>query len=145
MDHGGVEVTYFNVDVEPLMVSRSMARALSRQVPQFDLVHIHGLYRFPLAAAAHYARAFKVPYLIYPMEALIRISITSVSGERLSASTSGPSNFPICNRAALIHYTTEEEMRRADFLTFPHYWCRHSKRIGNEEFCVAARPRSVPP
>jgi glycosyltransferase involved in cell wall biosynthesis len=40
-----------------------MARAL-RKVGSFDLVHIHTLYRFPQAAAAHYCRRFGVPYCV---------------------------------------------------------------------------------
>jgi len=46
--------------------SLGLGTALRRRVPDFDVVHIHGLYLFPTAAAGHYCRRFNVPYLIRP-------------------------------------------------------------------------------
>jgi glycosyltransferase involved in cell wall biosynthesis len=40
-------------------------------VTAFDLVHIHALYRFPQAVAAHYCRKFAVPYCLQPHGSLV--------------------------------------------------------------------------
>ena len=114
----GVSVSYFPVEVPGLLVSKTMAIALARQMPAWDLVHIHGLYRFPLAAAAHYARKFKVPYLIRPHGSLDPYLYYKRERRLLKRVYERLVEFPNLNRAAMIHYTTEEEMRRAEFLGF---------------------------
>lgn len=47
----------------PLSASPGLARAL-RRAGDWDIIHIHTVYRFPQAAAAHYARAKGVPYCV---------------------------------------------------------------------------------
>ncbi len=118
VDRDGVSVTYFPVEIPGLLVSMAMATALSRQMPGWDLVHIHGLYRFPLAAAAHYARKFNVPYLIRPHGSLDPYLYYKRERRLLKRVYERLVEFPNLNRAAMIHYTTEEEMRRAEFLGF---------------------------
>jgi glycosyltransferase involved in cell wall biosynthesis len=58
------------VDFAPYGVSLSLAKAL-RELPDFDLVHIHMMFRFPQAIAAHFARKYKVPYCIQPHGSLV--------------------------------------------------------------------------
>ena len=62
----GVEIRYFPVQFRPLVFSHQMGRVLWMEVRQFDLVHIHGLYRFPQTFAAWCARQKRVPYIIRP-------------------------------------------------------------------------------
>jgi glycosyltransferase involved in cell wall biosynthesis len=116
VDHQGVPVTYFPVDVPGLLISRQMARALSRVIPNVDLVHIHGLYRFPLAAAAYYSQRFRVPYLVRPHGSLDPYLFHKRERRTLKRIYERLIEFPNLNRAALLHYTTQEEMSSADFL-----------------------------
>jgi glycosyltransferase involved in cell wall biosynthesis len=60
----------FDVAFRPFAISFSMMNAL-RDIKAFDLVHIHMVFRFPQAAAAHFARKFNVPYCIQPHGALV--------------------------------------------------------------------------
>lgn len=116
VDHQGVPVTYFPVDVPGLLISRQMACALARTVPNVDLVHIHGLYRFPLAAAAYYSQQFRVPYLVRPHGSLDPYLYHKRERRTLKRIYERLIEFPNLNRAALLHYTTQEEMRSAEFL-----------------------------
>ena len=52
-------------------LSPSMARALSQQLTQFDLLHIHGIWTFPTLCAARLAQKFRVPYVVSPRGTLI--------------------------------------------------------------------------
>jgi glycosyltransferase involved in cell wall biosynthesis len=68
----GVEVRYFPVRNLPIPWSRRftfswpLAQALRQRVKEFDIVHIHGLYLFPVLAAGYSCRATGVPYVISP-------------------------------------------------------------------------------
>lgn len=101
---------YFPVQFSPYMVSMDMARALYRHAKEFDLIHIHGLYRFPQAIAAYYARRYKVPYIVSPHGSLDpflfyrrRHRLTKRVYEYLV-------ELQNLNKAAAIHFTNEEEM-----------------------------------
>ena len=67
---GKLNVEYFPVEVEALCWSNAMARALSARIAGFDMVHIHGFYRFPQIAAAYYARRHGIPYVVQPHDGL---------------------------------------------------------------------------
>ena len=63
----GVQVQYFRVGWPTrLSCSWDMAAALRQTVQSFDVVHIHSMYLFHGAVAAHYCRAAGVPYVIRP-------------------------------------------------------------------------------
>ena len=105
----GFEIRYFSVDwPSRYMLSRDMAKALIRNVQEFDVVHIHSLYVFTTLMAAYCCRKFNVPYLIRPHGTLdpflrrksrFRKLVYNVLFEKRNL-----------NHAAAIHYTTEEEM-----------------------------------
>src|SRR5437667_9422323 len=63
---GAVNVHYFPVQVTPIKISIQLARFIDRKIEDFDVVHIHGLYRFPTTYAARSARKRGVPYIIRP-------------------------------------------------------------------------------
>ena len=51
------ELYCFATEVPPLLVSGKMGTWLRKNIRRFDIVHIHGLYRFPPTYAAYQARA----------------------------------------------------------------------------------------
>lgn len=104
----GVEIRYFPVEApRAWVVSRTLARALHRAIPQHDVVHVHSLYLFPSTVAAHYCRRFGVPYLVRPHGTLDpylfrRHRARKWVYERLF-------EWRNLNRAAALHFTTLDE------------------------------------
>ena len=106
----GYTIHYFPVQFFPYLLSMNMSNALRTHITEFDVVHIHGLYRFPQAAAGYFARKRGVPYLVRPHGSLDpflyyrgvkrfvkRIYEFLIERHQL-------------DRAAVIHYTSREEM-----------------------------------
>jgi len=104
----GVEIRYFPVQrPRPWVLSWPLARALRRAIPGQDVVHVHSLYLFPSTVAAHLCRRAAVPYLVRPHGTLDpylyrRHRARKWVYERLFERRN-------LDRAAAIHFTTEEE------------------------------------
>lgn len=104
----GVEIRYFPVQTpRSYAMSRPLAHAVRRAIPEQDIVHIHMLYNFPSTVAAHYCRRAAVPYLVWPHGALDPYLFRRHRGrkwlyERLF-------EWRNLNRAAAIHFTAQEE------------------------------------
>lgn len=116
--NGVIPVLYGAVHFEPLRFSRDVAIYLKRTVSEFDVVHVHGLYRFPSTYAAWQGRRQRVPYIITPHGALDpylydKSTAGSVWLKRLYERLF---DLPNLNAANAIHFTTEEERERAAFL-----------------------------
>lgn len=108
---GRLRIEVFRENTRTAFVSFGLLAALRRRVAEFDVVHIHGLYLWPGMVAGHYARKFKVPYLIQPHGSLDpyihrRHRIRKWLAERLFEKR----NF---RGAAAVCFTTEEEYRLA--------------------------------
>jgi glycosyltransferase involved in cell wall biosynthesis len=103
-----VEIRYFPVQApRRYAMSLPLAHALRRAIPEQDVVHIHSLYFFPSTVAAHYCRRAGVPYLVRPHGTLDPYHFRHHRGrkwlyERLF-------EWRNLNRAAAIHFTTQEE------------------------------------
>lgn len=114
---GTVRVMYGAVQFRPLCVSLGLAAYLRRTIETFHIVHVHGLYRFPPTYAAATARRAGVPYVITPHGALDPYlydkSSRSVWLKRLYERWL---DLPNLHAAGAIHYTAEEERKRASFL-----------------------------
>lgn len=112
-----IPVLYAKVDFVPLRVSYRLGQYLRKSVRSFDIIHIHGLYRFPPSYAAYQARSQGVPYIIRPHGSLdpylFKRSSRSLMLKRLYERWI---DFPNLNAASAIHYTTDDERRRASFL-----------------------------
>lgn len=112
-----IDLKVFSGTFSPLLVSPGLAKWLWRKINTFDIVHIHGLYRFPATYAAYQAHKQNVPYVIRPHGALDPYlydkSSRSVWLKRLYERWF---DLPNLEGAGAIHYTTEEERKRASFL-----------------------------
>ena len=108
----GVTVRYFPIGrFRHWGWSLPFGQGLARDIPGFDIVHIHSLYLFHTLVAAHYCRVYRIPYLMRPhgtLDPFLR---------RKSRFKKAIYNFLIEKRnldeAAAIHYTTQEEMTLA--------------------------------
>jgi glycosyltransferase involved in cell wall biosynthesis len=112
---GAVPVYYGGLSYEPLRISLDFARQVRRHIRSFDIVHIHGLYRFPPTYAAYEARRLGVPYIIRTHGSLDPYlydkSSRSVVLKRLYERWF---DFPNLNASSAIHYTAEDERERVE-------------------------------
>jgi glycosyltransferase involved in cell wall biosynthesis len=103
--------------VASLKISVQLARFIRANIEKFDIVHIHGLYRFPTTYAARLARKRRVPYVIRPHGSLAPYlhyrSARSVYLKRLYERWF---DLPNLNGASAVHYTSEGERQDASFL-----------------------------
>jgi len=115
--NNGVRHHYFSVQFGPLLVSLPMAAELRKEIKRYDLVHIHGLYRFPSSFAALLCRIYNVPYIIIPHGSLDPFlyyqSSRNVLAKRIYEILF---DLPNLNAASAIQFTTTEEKARAKFL-----------------------------
>jgi glycosyltransferase involved in cell wall biosynthesis len=73
VDIEGVKVWYFPCRIlRRLYRSPQMKEMLSRQVPYFDIVHLHAVFLWPMWAAARIAEESGVPYVVSPRGMLVR-------------------------------------------------------------------------
>lgn len=71
-DLDGVAVTYFRA-TRPRRLARApeMAQALGGRIAEFDVVHLHGLFLWPMDAAARAAERVGVPWIVSPRGMLV--------------------------------------------------------------------------
>jgi len=105
----GVKIYYFPVQFRPLIISIQLARILWREVHNFDVIHIHGLYRFPQSFAAWCARRKNVPYIIRPHGSLDPFLFHQKRHKFLKRIYERLIDIPNLRSAAAVHFTTTEE------------------------------------
>ena len=111
------ELYCFPTEVPTLLVSGKMGAWLRKNIRRYDIVHIHGLYRFPPTYAAYQARKQGVPYVIRPHGALDPYLYTKSSRNvLLKRLYERWFDLPNLHGAGAIHYTAEDERQRAAFL-----------------------------
>lgn len=118
LENSTVWVHYVSVEFQPLKVSLGLVRRLKMTMSAFDIVHVHGLYRFPQSFAARYARNHRVPYVITPHGSLdpYMYSKSTAGSVWLKRLYERWFDFPNLNAAGAIHYTTEDERKGASLL-----------------------------
>lgn len=113
----GVRTFACSVIARSILLSPAFARIFKREARNADIVHVHGLYRFPLTYAAYYARKHGIPYIVRPHGSLDPYlygkSSRSVFLKRLYERWF---DLPNLHGAGAIHYTAEDERERAAFL-----------------------------
>lgn len=119
----GVSIWHHALDFRPLHFSAGLGRWVLGHISEFDVVHVHGLYRFPSTFAAAVARRKGVPYLIKPHGSLdpymYKQSAYSLPLKRLYERLF---ELPNLNAAGAIQYTSDEEAERAAFLGLRAPW-----------------------
>jgi glycosyltransferase involved in cell wall biosynthesis len=113
----GVAFRCFKTEFRPLLVSLAMKRFIDREIASFDVVHTHGLYRFPTSYTAMIARRRNLPYVMQTHGQLdpylYSKSSRSVWLKRLYERAF---ELPNLNGAGAVIYTADEERDRAAFL-----------------------------
>lgn len=112
-----VRVQFCSVQFRPLLFSVELARYLREGIARFDIVHVHGLYRFTSTFAAYEARRQGVPYVIRPHGSLDPFLYkTSSKSLWLKRQYERMFDLPNLNAASAVHYTAEDERKKASFL-----------------------------
>ena len=121
IDNDGYTIWYHALE-SPVAVcySSHFAKLLKFEITQFDILHIHGLYRFPVTYAAWLARQNKIPYIISPHGALdpflykqSRFGKMAVPIKRLYERLF---DIPNLNHASAVHFTSQIELERTQNL-----------------------------
>lgn len=116
---GNVPVHSYSVQFEALRVSFGLATFLRNRCHQFDLIHAHGLYRFPQSYAARFARLRRFPYIVSVHGALQPyIYARSTQSVLLKRIYERLVDFPNLRAASGIHFTTEVEQQSAKSFGF---------------------------
>lgn len=109
----GVKVWYFrSTNLRRLYRAPDLATALSAHVAEFDLVHTHAIYLWPLWAAARAARRAHVPYVVSPRGMLERDLIVN-KNPLLKGLWIAAIERHNLERAAAIHVTSAREADEA--------------------------------
>lgn len=87
---------------------------LRRHSREFDLLHIHYLFTYPSAIACHYARKYKIPYIVRPAGMLDSFSLNK-GALRKKIYIFFLERKNLC-RARAVHFTSSEEMNQAESL-----------------------------
>ena len=62
----GVRIYYCPVFFKPLVFSLKLLKCLQQEISNADLVHVHGLFRFPQTFSCWYSRKIGKPYIVSP-------------------------------------------------------------------------------
>ena len=115
----GVLVHYFRVPAfRRLWWAPRLGRRLRETMHEFDVVHIHGVFLWPMFAAARAAARARVPYVIAPRGMLIRDLINRKSRWAKTAWINAVERKSLA-RAAAIHVTAEIEATELEALGLP--------------------------
>ncbi|HEY2322028.1 MAG TPA: glycosyltransferase [Thermoanaerobaculia bacterium] len=118
VDLDGIGVYYFSSPMRRLYWSPQMRKALATSIRGYDLAHLHSVFLYPTAAAAHAAKQGNVPYVISPRGMLVPELIAAKSRWTKTAwlRLIERRNF---THAAAIHFTTEREHEDAQRTKMP--------------------------
>lgn len=115
---GGPPIWRFRRNPGPGKPSLPLLRWLRRELPRYDLVHVHALFSFAPNVAAWLARRRGVPYVIRPLGVLNRYGMANRRPwlKRLSLRMV---EGPLLADAAAVHFTSQVEADEAAELGIP--------------------------
>ena len=108
----GVTYRYFPRQSRFYLFSWPLSRWLARHIHNYDLVHLHALFSFAPVAGAYWAVRAGVPYVVRPLGTLNRWGMER-RRPRLKRLSFTLIERAILQRAARIHYTSEQEQIEA--------------------------------
>jgi glycosyltransferase involved in cell wall biosynthesis len=109
---GGATYRYFPRQTRFYSVSLPLNRWLARHVADYDVVHIHALFSFPSASAAHWAAKRNVPYIVRPLGTLNRWGVRNRRPWLKKLSLRFLETRILANAGA-VHFTSEQERLEA--------------------------------
>jgi glycosyltransferase involved in cell wall biosynthesis len=109
VDVDGVKVWYFpSRHLRRLYVAPALGQRLRDHVKEFDVVHTHAIYLWPLWTAARHARSANVPYVVSP-RGMLEKSLIENKSALWKAALIGFIEKRTLEQAAAIHVTSRRE------------------------------------
>jgi glycosyltransferase involved in cell wall biosynthesis len=114
---GGVKITYFSylkqfefIANNGWQFSPALWNSARKHIAEFDIVHIHSVWNFPVSLVAHYCRKNNLPYVIAPRGMLYPYTAGKYGLRKMPY-------YWLCtrkdiHRAALMHYTSSDEAEK---------------------------------
>lgn len=135
VERDGFAIRYFPVQrPRAWFPSWPMARALAREIPRVDIVHMHSLYMFHDLIVGRVCRENSVPYILRPHGTLNPyIHPRHRWRKRVMELWYQDS---VTRGAAALHYTTDEEMRLAEPYVFGNPGIIVPNGIETEDYAV---------
>jgi glycosyltransferase involved in cell wall biosynthesis len=138
----GVDVWYFRSPrFRRIYWAPAMRRSLREHVGEFDVVHTHGIYLWPLWAAARCAHNAGVPYVVSPRGMLEKDLIEQNSALWKAGLIAFIEKYTL-EHAAAVHVTSEREAEQAAAFGF-HLPCLRAIPNGVDLSEAAAPPCST--
>jgi glycosyltransferase involved in cell wall biosynthesis len=123
----GVRWYFASYQFRSLLLSNSVRSFLRRHGRSYDIIEIHGLYRFPVTYSAWFARTMHIPYVIRPHGSLDPFLYSKSTTRNLPLKRIYEYLFDLPNlhSAGAIHFTASDERNRASFLDLraPSFVC----------------------
>jgi glycosyltransferase involved in cell wall biosynthesis len=113
--NGGATRFYFSRQTALYKISLPLLGWLRREVPHYDVVHVHALFSFAPVAAAMVARRAGVPYIIRPLGVLNRYGMVKRRSLPKAASVRLLEG-RLLRDASFVHFTAEQEQQEAGAL-----------------------------
>jgi len=104
----GFRAFYFRKQTEFHKVSLPLLSWLLRHVADYDVVHVHAVFSFSTLAAGWACRLRGVPYVVRPLGVLNAWGMEN-RRQRLKKVSFRLLDKPVLDRAAAIHYTSQQE------------------------------------
>lgn len=108
----GVTYWYFHRQTQFYKFSLPLTRWLAKHIADYDLAHIHTLFSYATLPAAFFACQHHVPYIVRPLGTLNHYGMTR-HHPRFKRISFPLIERPILDRAAMIHFTSEQERAEA--------------------------------
>jgi glycosyltransferase involved in cell wall biosynthesis len=126
------EVVLFHAADGAFTGARQIYKAIKRRAHEFDLIHIHSLWNFPVTLAALAARQAKIPYVIAPMGMLSEVCMRQ-RHYALKRAYSWAFDRRTVEGAARMHFANPEELKtlHQGWLRYPkHFFARNGTEVG---------------
>jgi glycosyltransferase involved in cell wall biosynthesis len=108
----GVTYRYFPRQTKFYSFSWPLTAWLAKNIKNFDVVHIHALFSYPSVVAARHAASAGTPYIIRPLGTLNNWGLLN-RRPRLKRLSLRWVERPVLARAAMVHFTSEQERTEA--------------------------------
>lgn len=118
VDRDGVKVWYFPVSFpRRIFHSPAMRRMLAEKIGEFDFVHLHSTYLWPMWAAARAARRVGVPYVLTPRGTLVK-ELVQHKSRYIKAAWIHLIETKTIHEASFLHVTSEHEATALSHFNF---------------------------
>lgn len=116
----GVIVHYFSLSFpSKIFYSTKMLKALSNTIQNYDFIHLHGCYHWPMYYAARLANKYSIPYAVTPRGTLVE-NLISKKNKLVKRVWINLIERETIRNAKFIHLTSDYELIEFDKMDLEH-------------------------